>query len=306
MIDDPRVILAGGVGRRELRLPAVELRGDDVRRFANGMFTNNVRDLPAGGAQRTAMVDDRGRVGGLLDLYLLDEQRILCLLEGVDPDAFIERYDAYVFADDVEFERRDGLRVLTVQGATAARALEAAGLPVPGPGEVVAAGDLLVARRDRGATGYDLVGAELPALDVPEMTTTCLEALRVRAGDARWPVDFPDKALPHEVGLQRHHLSFEKGCYVGQETIHRVEVLGRVRRRLVKLRLDALPEPGAEVRHEGRVVGALTSPVPWGDGALALAVLREPANEPGAVVEVASQGGGLRATVLEADPSSGP
>lgn len=305
MIDDPREILAGGVGRRELPLPVVELQGEDVRRFANGMFTNNVRDLPVGGAQRTAMVDERGRVGGLLDLLLPDEQRILCLLEGVDPDAFIERYDAYVFADDVEFQRRDELRVLTVQGPGAAAALEAAGLPVPDADRTVEAGGLLVARRDRGTTGYDIVGAALPALDVPELSEACLEALRVRAGEPRWPVDFPDKALPHETGLRRRHLSFEKGCYVGQETIHRVEVLGRVRRQLVKLSLSALPAPGAEVVRDGKVLGALSSPVRWGEGALALAVLREPP-EPGARVEVRSGDHVLDATLLEADPSSGP
>lgn len=305
MIDDPREILAGGVGRRELSLPVVELKGEDVRRFANGMFTNNVRDLPVGGAQRTAMVDERGRVGGLLDLLLVDEHRILCLLEGVDPDAFVERYDAYVFADDVTFERRDDLRVATVQGPGARAALEAAGLPVPEEGRMAEAGGVWVVRRDRGTTGYDLVGATLPALELPELSEGGLDALRVRAGEPRWPVDFPDKALPHETGLRRHHLSFEKGCYLGQETIHRVEVLGRVRRRLVKLALDELPAPGDEVLHEGRALGVVSSPVRWGDGALALAVLREPP-EPGTRVEVRRGDRALDATLLEADPSSGP
>lgn len=302
-IDDPRELLARGVAQRELATTAVALVGEDVRRFANGMLTNNVRDLPVGGVQRTAMVDDRGRVVGLLDLLLVEEHRIVCLLEGVDADAFIERYDAYVFADDVEFERLDGLRTLTVQGPDAPRALEAASLPVPEEGRLVATGDLLVVRRDRGTTGFDLVGAELPSLDVPEATEACLEALRVHAGEPRWPVDFPEKALPHETGLRRRYLSFDKGCYVGQETIHRVEVLGRVRRQLVRLALGELPAQGAEVHHGGKVVGRLTSPVQWGEGALALAVLREPANQAGTTVEVHDAGRVLQATVLEAEPT---
>ena len=45
------------------------LEGPDARRFANGMFTNNIRDLEPGQLNRSAMCDDRGRILGLLDIY---------------------------------------------------------------------------------------------------------------------------------------------------------------------------------------------------------------------------------------------
>lgn len=299
-------------GTAVTRLPhaVVELRGADVRTFANGMFTNNVRDLPVGKGQRTAMVDDRGRVQGLLDLYCVADDRLVCVLEGVDPEPFIERYDAFVFIEDVTFEHRADLAVFTLQGPDAAEMLARAGLPVPGRGEIALqseGAERLVAERDRGLGGFDILAPEPPELDAPSRPFEALEVARVEAGLVRWPVDFGDKALPHEMGMREAYLHFEKGCYVGQESIHRIEVLGKVRKQLVRLRWtgEAQPPQGAEITHGGRVVGRLTSPVRVEGGGMGLAVLREPASEPGSVVSVAVGDEHVDATVLPRVPTDG-
>ena len=66
----------------------LELVGADVRRFCNGMFTNNVRDLPVLGAQRSAMCDAKGKLLGLLDLYLVADDRVWVVLEGTTAAEF--------------------------------------------------------------------------------------------------------------------------------------------------------------------------------------------------------------------------
>jgi len=283
------------------------LSGPDARRFANGMFTNNVRDLPVGGAQRSAMVDDRGRMVGLMELYCVGPDRFLAVLEGVDWTSFHERYERYVVFDDVELEDVSGQWCLsTLQGRTAAQALTSVGIDLPSEGRFHDHRRGLVMPRDRsGLGGYDLLIRSEHAAELREALAAmssprpegALEVLRVSATKARWPVDMPERCLVHEAGLRDEVLHFEKGCYIGQETINRVDVMGKVKRRLVGLVIhgDTLPEHGAEVRHGDKVVGALTSPVRAGSGEVrALAVLRQPAHQPGTEVVLSD---GLTAAV---------
>lgn len=286
-------------------VPAVVIAGPDARRFCNGMFTNNVRDLPVGGTNRSALVDDRGRVGGFLDLVCADPDRFVAFLDdGIGVDGFLDRYAKYVVFDDVTLEPAEGLRRASVQGPGAAELLARVGLPVPAAGAFAVAGSLTVlAKRRSPAGGYDVVGPSSavwpsPPDGVPVLGPDAAEALRVLAGEPRFPDDTGDKRLPHELGLRDALLSFDKGCYLGQETINRVDVMGDVKRRLVGVQLAAgegRPEAGAEVRVGDQVIGNLTSPVAIGepDDALwiGLSVVRRPNDAAGTEVVVGAVGG---------------
>lgn len=286
----------------------VRLEGPDARRFCNGMFTNNARDLAALDGQRTAMCDAKGRLLGLLDLYAVGEHAFVAILEGVSAEDFEERYGKYIVFDDVELtDLTPTFAVLTVQGEGAREVLVAAGLPVPDL--AWAAGEVSVARHDRAGGGFDLLvpkgrkqalvqalvaaGAELVPFDR-------LDARRVALGRVRWPVDMPGRALIHELGSLRDEVChFEKGCYIGQETIHRVDVMGEVRKRLVGLRI-ATEEPPAgdwEVQVDGKAVGRLTSPVRSDLGVIGLAVVRKPHDAPGTPVQLVSGDRVLQAEV---------
>ena len=251
----------------------VRLTGAEVRRFCNGMFTNNARDLPIGQGQRTAMLDDRGRLQGVFDLFCVADDTFVCALEGVTADAFIERYGMYMMLDDVEHETLDW-QVATVQGGS-----------VPGWSGCSHP-------RDRsGLGGFDLVGPGAPLTEVLAATglstldSASIDAVRIRAGRPRWPVDMGAKQLPHELGMRDEFLHFEKGCYLGQETINRVDVMGQVRKALCGVRIegDELPPTGAEVRSDtGQKVGRLTSPLATADlGNIGLSVIKTPWDAPG-------------------------
>jgi folate-binding protein YgfZ len=277
----------------------VSLTGPDARRFCNGMFTNNVRDLPVGGFQRTAMVDDRGRVIGLMALGCEDDARFVAVLEGVSTDDFVERYAKYIVFDDVELEVRTQPVVLTVQGPAAAEVLASAGIEEE-PG-------VRAWRRSRSLPGgfdvwvplqrVDEVRASLAA-HAGEADAPLLRALRVEAGQVAWPDDMAYRQLPHELGLRDALLHFEKGCYIGQESINRIDVMGNLRWGLAVLRLPEVVAAGAELRLGDKQVGRVTSPVALPDGtALALAVLKKPADEPGTELSVHAGAGSQTAVV---------
>jgi folate-binding protein YgfZ len=107
------------------------------------------------------------------------------------------------------------------------------------------------------------------------------------------------QTLPQEAGINGRAVSFTKGCYIGQETVARLHYKGKPNRHLRLLSAAApLPE-GAVVTAAGREVGTIgTAVISPARGALALAILRREA-EPGAEVDVAVEGGSLRATVEE-------
>ena len=105
------------------------------------------------------------------------------------------------------------------------------------------------------------------------------EALRVAAWRPRLGFETDNRTIPHEVDWLRTAVHLQKGCYRGQETVARVHNLGRPPRRLVFLHLDGsghtLPERGAEVEADGRVVGRLTSVARHHElGPIALAVIK--------------------------------
>ena len=78
-----------------------------------------------------------------------------------------------------------------------------------------------------------------------------------------WPLasDIPEKTLPQEVGLNERAISFTKGCYLGQETVARLDALGHVNRRLVVLEVEQgeLVVVGDNVASRGDFVSHVTS-----------------------------------------------
>lgn len=102
-----------------------------------------------------------------------------------------------------------------------------------------------------------------------------LEARRVAAGVPRWGREIDDRVLPAEAGLEATHISFSKGCYPGQEPVARLHYRGHPNRGLRVLQLDDVPQYDAELVHDGKVVGRVTSAVRRGDGSVvALAYVR--------------------------------
>ena len=268
------------------------LEGPDARRFANGMFTNNIRDLEVGAGNRSAMCDDRGRVQGLIDVHCTGQDRFDIVLEGVTAEWFEERYGLYIVFDDVELNvSNSDPRVLAVQGPESADVLVVAGLPVPDPGCVVTTdGGVRIAAKDRsGLGGYDIV-VPLDALaetwkrihssGAAPIGYAALEILRIRAGRPLWPVDGTEKTLIHELRINDEVCNFNKGCYLGQEVINRVDVKGLIQKRLERIVLPPnAGAVGAAITLDGTTVGSISSLTHGPEDSIALAVLRKAAWE---------------------------
>jgi len=108
---------------------------------------------------------------------------------------------------------------------------------------------------------------------------------RIEAGTPLFGVDFNDDNLPQEVGRNEKAISFTKGCYLGQETVARIDALGHVNQQLVGVRFSGAkpPDIGAALRSAGKTVGHVTSATfsPQLQAPLALAMVRRPYNDVG-------------------------
>ncbi len=251
----------------------VDLVGPDARRFANGMLTNNVRDLPVGQWQSTARADDRGRLLGLFDLLMMGEDHIRLVAEGVEADEVADFLDGFLFADDVEIVTQPDWAGHTVQGEGVREHLVEVGAGCPTDAEWLQRGELMEWSRARSLWGgVDILGPRAALADwvtdvrLGEPDERGLEYLRIRVGQPRWPNEGHGVRLPQELGLTQTHLSFDKGCYVGQEIIHRLQMRGQVRRCLRPLAIEGEAQAPRALRLDGKVVGELTSLLNVGEG----------------------------------------
>jgi folate-binding protein YgfZ len=177
--------------------------------------------------------------------------------------------------------------VLSVVGPDAPDVLVAAGLPVPDQHAIALAGKGFVRRKPRG-NGFDLligrdslaeVGGQLRDVGAHPIGTWAAAALRIEQRLPRLGFDTDHRTIAHEVGWIGPAVHLDKGCYRGQETVARVQNLGKPPRRLVLLHLsgdsDQLPPPGTPVEWSGRTIGFLgTAAHHYEYGPIALAVIK--------------------------------
>lgn len=285
-------------------------RGTDRVRFLHGMVSNDVKGLAPGRGNYATLLDVRGHI--LADLYVYCEEDQLI----VDTDAdliekVLQTLSRYNIGGRVPLERAD-LSALSVQGPKARAILQSAfALDLPGPeefshvsAEVAGRPVKLVRAGNTGEEGYEIwaAGAEfetirntLLARGVNEGLIPCgcqaLELLRIEAGVAEYGTELAEDTLPLEAGLL-NALSFNKGCYIGQEIVERARSRGRVNWNLSGLIVEAseAPQAGKKVSSEGKEIGEITSACvsPSLSKTLAMAYLRKEVAEPETKLSLAS------------------
>ena len=181
--------------------------------------------------------------------------------------------------------------VLSMVGPATPTVLALTGLPVPpgaGRTEPIRGGGFVRRMAWPGADAADLV---VPRGHAPGVVDALVEAgahraglwayeaLRVEARRPRLGLETDHRTIPHEVGWIGTAVHLDKGCYRGQETVARVQNLGRPPRRMVLLHLsgesDVLPEPGTPVEFDDRAIGFLGTAVHHFElGEIALAVVK--------------------------------
>ena len=283
-----------GVADRS-HLGRLKVNGEDAIDLLNRLSTNKLDDLQVDEIQGTALTTNKGRIIDLL--YALRQDDHLLVITAPETGRRVAEWiDFYTFIEDVEVEDvSDETTMLSLLGADAARAFpQLAELPAYASttvtiGDVGAialrtdfirgfACDIIVSARDRAALWDALTDA-----GAAPVGRSALELLRIERGMAGYGKELCEDYNPLEAGLIGF-ISFNKGCYIGQEVVARLNTYDKVQRRLVRLSLsDDAPELPSDLLLDGRKVGALTSAVPTleGDAFIGLGYVRKAHAEPG-------------------------
>ena len=254
----------------------LEIRGADRANFLHAFCTNNVKALQTGQSCEAFVTSPQGKTLGHV-LVLCEADRLLLDTSPGQAKPLIDHFDRYVISEDVQFvDRTAETGVLLVAGARAAELLPIAGqqraarVPYVSNGWFfwVAAADVQAMIGKLEQAGALLCGPE------------AVEAARIEAGFPLFALDITEDNLPQEVGRDAEAISFTKGCYLGQETVARIDALGHVNKKLVGLKFagDGVPEIGTPLLAGDKQVGSVTSSAwsPRLSAPLALAYIRTP------------------------------
>ncbi|HZP44365.1 MAG TPA: glycine cleavage T C-terminal barrel domain-containing protein [Candidatus Binataceae bacterium] len=287
----------------------VRMVGDDRVAFMHGMCTANIKALRVGQVAPALFLTDRAHLIADCFVYCLADALWLELNRALWP-TLRAHLDRYLVADDVEMEEMAQLAVVALEGPRAAAALGELGLAPPAVawGWDTAGGLANLPRFGRPAftaiverARWPELAARMRSVHCAELRPATLEVIRVEQGLALVGVDTNDRTLALEAAFQRE-ISFDKGCYIGQETVERATARGGIKRRLMGLRIAAedLPPRGCRVLLDSAPVGMLTSVV-WSPrhAVIGLAILHHSAWTPGTVVSLELPAGALAATVVE-------
>ncbi|MFB6183511.1 MAG: aminomethyltransferase family protein [Haloarculaceae archaeon] len=293
------------VGVVEHGYGVVTVTGDDRRSYVDNAVSNRVPDAEGEGVY-ALLLDPQGSVE--TDMYVYHAGERLLLFTPPDrAGPLVEEWREKTFIEDVAVaETTDDVAVFGVHGPQAtekvASVLNDASTPdahctfVRGSMDGVG---VTVIRTDApaGEEGYDVVCATDAAASVFDTLVNkgqnaapfgyrTWESLTLEAGTPLFETELRGR-LPNVAGV-RNALDFEKGCYVGQEVVSRVENRGRPSKRLVGLTAAAVPDSGAAVFAGDEAVGEVTRAVdsPSLETPIAFALVDFEANLDGATVRV--------------------
>lgn len=258
-------------------LGLIRASGKDARDFLQGQLTNDIRQLSAEHSQLSSYCSPKGRMLAAFRLFEREGAIYLQLPRDVLP-AILKRLRMFVMRAEVTLDDASDELVCVGLAGDCAPDL----LPGPAPADdnaTVQAGEFTLIRIPGDRPRFELIAPSeamqafwsKAAATATPASPDCWPLLDIRAG---LPTVFSETAesfVPQMANLQLiDGVSFTKGCYTGQEIVARMQYLGKLKRRMYRVRIDAdqRPQPGEELfsassasgQGAGRVVDARPSP----------------------------------------------
>lgn len=269
------------------------LTGADRVKFLHNFCTADVKRMQVGDLREALVLNIKGKLHGHVHILCRDES--LELISWPNQTEVLRTHlDRFLIREKVAFHSADLVGTGFLFGETIDSdpvesvplgswrefgTGEAACLIVGG--EFCGPGWLVLPSETRGAAGPLTLPFDISRLKVASESE--LEHWRVLHACPRFGVDSSDETLPQELQRDEKAISFDKGCYLGQETVARIDSLGHVNRLLVKVTLSTMPIATlpAELRMQDVVVGMLTSTAAADPQPFGLATVKRAAAKPG-------------------------
>jgi folate-binding protein YgfZ len=302
----------------------LDVTGPDRAKFLHNLTTNDIKRLDVGHGMEAFITSPQGKTLGYCTL-LGCEDRIVLLTDAGGVASVLPHLTKYGAFDEVALDDVGAQTfIVHVVGPRADEILKAAGAELPDAGDLrhrettVAGKPVRIARESpAGRPGLTILGTrgDSPAiaaqihesgapLGLVDISADAFDVLRIEAGTPVFGRDVTADNLPQEVGRDARAISFVKGCYLGQETVARIDAMGHVNKHLKGVRflepVGALAE-GTELQADGKRVGAVTSSAfspGWG-ALVALGYVRSAHAAAGTVVSASVAEKTVRGTICD-------
>ena len=277
----------------------ITISGPSHLRFIQGLCSNDVVSLAAGQGIEAYVPTVQGKILGHGYFWKSDDRLEFAGL-GDQAAALLSHLQKYAMIEDVEVtDQSDAADAVFVWGDAVESFLgETFGDASVASGEHIEAtyqGEpvhlfrfpaLNVDAVELRGPGVAALVAKLPELGATESTSEAWNAVRVVS---RWPqhgIDISADHLAQEVNRDDQAISFKKGCYLGQETVARIDAMGHVNKKLVAVKVDRSVEslPQA-IEVDGKDVGRITSLAEVDGQHVGLAMIRRSHNASGTRIE---------------------
>ena len=284
----------------------VELTGADRVQFLNGFCTNDIKRLAPGEGCEAFLTNHQGKT--VAHVYVLVTADSVLLDSAPNQAApIIQHLDRFVISDRVEFRDLTATTGELLLAGNEASSLLTTVMGQSPPGNLwnhsqlaFSDGNATLQRVEYASdTSFfmTVVRDGLPAMRQAFLSagaTLCqpeaVNAARIEAGVPLYGSDITQDNLPQEIGRNAQAISFTKGCYLGQETVARIDAIGHVNRLLVGVKFGTtaeIPSPGMELTLGDKPVGRATSSCwsPRLGAPLAFALLRKAQSAPGTCLD---------------------
>jgi folate-binding protein YgfZ len=223
----------------------LHVSGKDAARYLNARLTQDFKSMAAGEFRLGAALTPQAKTQALFGINKLSADEAVLIADSGDRATLLQAFRQYLVADRVVVAERSNEQALVhVLGEQRELLdlLQLAELP-PANRFLTNAGVTVIHRKRGPESGFDLI---LPLSDKQmleragtALSTDEMRLMRFQIGMPNFPEELNDRALFMESGL-RSALAFNRGCYVGQEVVEKVDAIGKLGRQLVALRTDAL------------------------------------------------------------------
>ncbi|HTX21478.1 MAG TPA: aminomethyltransferase family protein [Candidatus Aquilonibacter sp.] len=303
------------------------LIGNDRARFLHGQVTNDVKKLRAGEGCYAAIVTAKGKMESDLNIFNLPDELLLDFEPGLT-GKISARLEKFIVADDVQIvNAAPHYGLLSVQGPNAGEIVRVLNLFPEIPARQFGSlkisnatlGEIYLANNPRlGTSGFDFfvpnnsLGAVADKLIAAAKRIggraagwTAFETARIETGIPRFGADMDETNIPLECGIEDRAVSYNKGCYIGQEVINRIHSIGHVNKELRGLRLandlKTLPRKHDKLFFTDKEAGHITSAVksPALNANVALGYVRRDANQFGTELILKTAAGESAAKIAE-------
>ena len=254
----------------------VRLSGEDRKKFLHNFCTNEIKGLADGRVCEAFVLNEKGKILAYVHVIAAPDELMLTG-HGDQAKTLISHLDKYLIREGVTLtDATQEIGSLFVRGEKTIELLSVLDGELPGRNEVATISidgvDCQVSHLELAGFGFlvscaksDLahLNTTLSAAGVAECSEESLEIIRVEEKTPWFGADVDDSNLPQELQRDEIAISFDKGCYLGQETVARIDARGRVNWLLVGLKFtgESASEPGDELSSEGKPAGRVTSVV---------------------------------------------